>query len=387
MSEVRYPCAAAASFGLESLVRSELDGLGISGARAEDRRVLFDATAGQIATCNIGLRAADRVLLRAADFPAAGFDAVYEGVRAVRWRDLLPPRASVVVHARSVKSRLTAVPSLQSVTKKAIVDALAGGRGGAHARLDESGPRCDVELALKADQASLTLDTTGPGLHRRGYRTEAGEAPLRENLAAALVMLSRWGPGRPFADPLCGSGTIAIEAALAAAGIAPGLRRTFAAESLPLVPAREWAAARERARAAERRDVEVVITGSDRDARVIGAAGRNARAAGVEGLVRFRAAPLSAFRADGEYGCIVCNPPYGERLGTGDEAQELCRQLGETFRGLPTWSLFALSAAEDFERHFGARSSRNRKLYNGNIRCWLYQYFGPMRPHRPATPA
>ena len=258
MSDLHYACAASASFGLESIVRGELEALGIGGARAEDRRVLFQATAREIALCNISLRTADRVLIRLADFPAPDFDAVYEGVRAVRWKDFLAKDPRVVVEARSVKSRLTATPSLQSVTKKAIVDAVTGGKG----RMAESGPRYDVELVLRGDQASLMLDTTGPGLHKRGYRAEGGEAPLRENLAAALVMLSRWGPGRPFADPLCGSGTIAVEAALIAAAIAPGLGRTFAAEAWPVFPAAEWKAAREQARAAERRDVQVRIAGS-----------------------------------------------------------------------------------------------------------------------------
>ena len=373
MSEVHYPCAAAASFGLESIVRGELDALGISGARAEDRRVLFDATAREIALCNISLRTADRVLIRLADFPAPDFDAVYEGVHAVPWKDLLSKDPRVTVEARSVKSRLTATPSLQSVTKKAIADSVTEGTG----RMAETGPRYDVELVLRNDRASLMLDTTGPGLHKRGYRAEGGEAPLRENLAAALVILSRWGPARPFADPLCGSGTIALEAALISATIAPGRGRTFAAEAWHLFPAVEWDAAREQARAAERRDAQVSIAGSDRDPRAVAAAERNARAAGVADLVSFHVAPLRSFRSTGDHGCIVCNPPYGERLGTEEEAQGLYRELGGLFRTLPTWSLFALSASGDFERHFGARSSRNRKLYNGNIRCWLYQYFGP----------
>ena len=383
MSEVRYACAAAASFGLEAVVRAELGGLGISETRAEDMRVLFEGTAKDIARCNIGLRTADRVLIRLADFPAGDFDAVYQGVRAVPWRDLLAPDPLVVVQARSVKSRLSATPSLQSVTKKAILDAMSGAKGrakggtAATARMEEKGPRYDVELVLRDDKATLSLDTTGPGLHKRGYRGEGGEAPLRENLAAALVFLSRWGPARPFADPLCGSGTIAIEAALVAANIAPGLGRAFAAEAWPLIPAAAWAEAREQARAEERRDVHARILGSDRDSRMTAAAARNAHAAGVSGLVTFRAAPLQSFKAEGDYGCIVCNPPYGERLGTEAEAQGLYREMGELLRTLPTWSLFALSASRDFERHFGARSSRNRKLYNGNLRCWLYQYFGP----------
>jgi putative N6-adenine-specific DNA methylase len=308
------------------------------------------------------------------------------------------------VSARSVKSRLTATPSVQSVSKKAIVDSIAGmrgnTRGGAHgdaqdggrgekrggmqggahpsARMQETGPHYDVEIAIHADRASVCLDTTGPGLHKRGYRLAAGEAPLRENLAAALVLLSRWDSDRPFADPLCGSGTIAIEAALMAANIAPGISRTFASEAWPLIPSTVWKEAREQARAEERRPAHIEIEGADRDGKIIRAAGENARAAGVAEMIRFRQAPIEAFSPAGDYGCIVCNPPYGLRLGEQKAVETLYRAMGVLFRGLPTWSLFALSAREDFQKLFGARASRNRKLYNGNVRCWYYQYFGPL---------
>ncbi len=379
---------ASASFGLESVVRSELEALGISGTRTEDRRVFFEGSANEIARCNIGLRAADRVLIRAADFPAPDFDALYEGVRAVAWRDLLAPQAAINVEARSVASRLTAVPSLQAVTKKAIVDTLsARPRGGrAAGRLAETGPRYDVELSLHGDRAAVLLDTTGPGLHKRGYRKGAGEAPLRENLAAALVLLSRWDPSRPFADPLCGSGTIAIEAALLAARIAPGIGRSFAAEEWPLLPASAWREERERARAGERRDVRAAIVAADRDPGMAAVTAANAAAAGVRAALEIRTAPLEGFAPAGEYGCVVCNPPYGERLGSAREAQSLARAIGALRGRAPTWSFFVLSAREDFPRYFGARASRNRKLYNGNIRCWYYQYFGPL-PRRGADDA
>jgi putative N6-adenine-specific DNA methylase len=380
VSEVRYTCVVAATFGLEAVVRTELEALGIAGARAEDRRVIFDGSAADIARCNICLRTADRVLVRLAEFPAEDFDALYQGVRAIPWRDLLPGSPAVTINARSIRSRLTAVPSIQSVAKKAVVDALSGGR--ASARISESGVAYDVELSIRNDTVSVCLDTTGPGLHKRGYRRDAGEAPLRENLAAALVLLSRWDPSRPFADPLCGSGTIVIEAALLAAHIAPGIARTFAAEKWPLIAPEAWRDEREKARAEEKRDPRPLILGSDRDGRIIEAAGRNAKAAGVAGLVSFRAAPLEAFRAEGEYGCLVCNPPYGERIGSATEVRQLYQSMGRLFQEMPTWSLFALSAHEDFQRLFGARASRNRKLYNGNIRCWYYQYFGPLPPRR-----
>jgi putative N6-adenine-specific DNA methylase len=372
VSEIRYTCVATATFGLESVVRAELEALGIQGARTEDRRVTFEGSAHDIARCNIRLRTADRVLIRLAEFPADNFDALYEGVRSIPWRDVLAAFPAVHVAARSVKSRLTAAPSLQSVTKKAIVDALSS------TRMEETGPRYDVELVVNRDRASVCLDTTGPGLHKRGYRAAKGEAPLRENLAAALVLLSRWEESRPFADPFCGSGTIPIEAALIAANIAPGIGRTFAAEAWPVLSAQAWEEAREEARGEERRDARPRIVGSDRDGKIVKVATENARAAGVENLIRFRQASFDEFTPAGEHGCIVCNPPYGERLGDRHEAEMLYRAAGALFRNLPTWSFFALTASEDFQKLFGARASRNRKLYNGNIRCWYYQYFGPL---------
>ena len=374
MKGFRYSCAAAASFGLESVVRSEIEGLGIDGTRVEDRRVVFEATARDIARCNIWLRAADRVLIQVSEFPAPDFDALYEGIRAVPWRDLLAPFPAVTVDARSAGSKLTAAPSLQSVAKKAIVDAMTGSA----TRMPETGPRYDVQLSLQKDRATVSLDTTGPGLHKRGYRRHTGDAPLRENLAAALVLLSRWDPSRPFADPVCGSGTIAIEAALQAANIAPGLGRRFAAEDWPLFPVPLWSEVRASARDAQVRTVNAGIDASDRDPAMVKAAAANAAAAGVAELIRFRTAPLESFSPTVEFGCLVCNPPYGERLGSVREAQELARVMGSLRHRAPTWSFFVLSALEDFQRCFGARASRNRKLYNGNIRCWYYQYFGPL---------
>lgn len=381
MKGFRYTCAAAASFGLESVVRSEIECLGISVPRIEDRRVLFDATAQEIARCNIRLRAADRILIQVGEFPAPDFDALYEGIRALPWREFLAPTPAVSVDARSAKSKLTALPSVQSVAKKAIMDALGGAkrrRERSPAWMPETGPRYDVQVSLQQDRAAVSLDTTGPGLHKRGYRRHVGEAPLRENLAAALVLLSRWNASRPLADPVCGSGTIAIEAALQAANIAPGIWRRYSAEDWPLFPESFWREERSSARDAQVRDVRASIFASDRDPGMVRAASANAAAAGVGQLIQFRTAPLESFTSDLEFGCLVCNPPYGERLGNARDADDLARSMGSLWRTLPTWSFFVLSALEDFERSFGARAARNRKLYNGNIRCWYYQYFGPL---------
>jgi putative N6-adenine-specific DNA methylase len=399
VSEPAFTCLVTSSFGLEAVVRAEIDAMGIRGARTEDRRVVFTGTAFDVARCNIGLRTADRVLIQAVEFAAPDFDSLYEGIRSAPWRDLLAPHAAVTVNARSVKSRLTAIPSVQSVAKRAILDGLTGRRArssgpgqagrsghGAGVRLPETGPSYDVEVILRADRAAVCIDTTGPGLHKRGYRRGAGEAPLRENLAAGLVALSRWEPPRPFADPLCGSGTIPIEAALRAAGIAPGLGRSFAAEGWPLIPARAWRDAREQARARERRDPGVRIHASDRDPGMVAIARVNAEAAGVADMIRFRTGSLQGFSPEGTHGCMICNPPYGERLGNERDVQELAQALAAVYQGASTWSLFVLSGREDFQQLFGARADRNRKLYNGNIRCWYYQYFRPLRDRHHLAP-
>jgi putative N6-adenine-specific DNA methylase len=382
----RYTLVATASFGLEAVVRAELSALGFGEARTEDRRVIFEGGPQEVARCNIRLRAADRVMLRLSEFPVGDFDALYEGVRAVRWTDLMAPSPAVVVEARSTRSKISSVPAIQSVSKKAIVDALS--RGKSLSRMEESGPRYTVEVAIAHDRASVLLDTTGPGLHKRGYRAAGGEAPMRENLAAALVLLSRWDPSRPFADPLCGSGTIPIEAALIAGNIAPGISRRFAAEEWPAFPRAVWKAAREEARSAERRDAACLIEASDRDAKIVETARRNAERAGVGSRIGFRCAKFDSFGPSGDFGCMVCNPPYGERLGEAREVEDLYRAMGRLFGRLDTWSLFVLTAHEGFQKLFGAPATKNRKLYNGNLRCWFYQYYGPLPPsHRCAEGA
>ncbi len=371
----RYRLAAAASFGLEAVVAAELRALGLSRARSENGRVFFEGTPDDLARCSLWLRAADRLLVCLGEFPAADFDQLYEGMRAIPWADFLASAPRVVVTARSSRSALTATPSIQSVGKKAIMDCLSASRGAG--RVDESGPLYPVDIALSRDKALVTMDASGEGMHKRGYRTEAGRAPLRETLAAGMVMLSRWEGSRPLADPLCGSGTIAIEAALIGAGIPPGAGRSFLAEQWPHLPAAAWSRAREEAASPGPRP-QLRIRASDRDGRILAAAKRNAGRAGVAGLIRFSQEELADCRLEGQYGCIVTNPPYAERLGEKGEVERLYRTLGTVFRGLPTWSLFALSSHAGFDKLFGRPATRNRKLYNGNLRCYFYQYFGPL---------
>jgi putative N6-adenine-specific DNA methylase len=381
-SQAPFVMEAAATFGLEAVVRDELLGLGMSVTSTLDRRVVFEGTALDMARCNVRLRTADRVWLRVADFPASDFDGLYEGVRQAAWRDLLPRTAAVLVTARSARSQLSAVPSIQSVSKKAIVDSLLGVRGHhSSQRAEETGPQYTVEVSILHDHATVCLDTSGAGLHKRGYRAETGAAPLRENLAAALVLLSRWDPSRPLADPLCGSGTIAIEAAMIARGAAPGIRRRFAAQEWPTLPGSIWQDARQEAREAEHSgELPEGIAASDRDPAMVDAAKRNAARAGVSDCVQFRCAALRAFKPTGGHGCVICNPPYGERIGEQKEVEGLARDMGDLYRRLDTWSFYVLTAATDFQRFFGAPASKNRKLYNGNIRCYFYQYYRPRGP-------
>lgn len=406
----RYTLLATATFGLESVVAAELATLGFTDVAVENGRVVFSGGEQDVARCNLWLRSADRLLIRLAEFPAGDMDDLYEGVRSIAWADFLPDNARIIVTAHAARERSPdgapgsaraasvsgprtsrrgasdgarptfGVPALQSVGKKAIVDSLMERRG--TTRVEETGPEYSVGISAASGLASVTLDTSGSGLHKRGYRTEAGEAPLRETLAAGMVLLSRWDASRSFADPLCGSGTIPIEAALIGMNAAPGIRRGFAAERWPHIPAATWSRAREEAASALVRDVKLDIRASDRDAGLLAVAERNAGRAGAAKAVSFRRSDLRDLRLSGEYGCIVTNPPYAERMGNTREAEELYGALGRLYRSVPTWSLFALCAHPRFAALFGARASKNRKLYNGNIRCYFHQYFGPLPPRR-----
>lgn len=378
----RIDLIATAAFGLESQVAYELKQLGYEDQQVEQGRVTFAGDLAAIARSNLWLRVADRVLLRVGEFRATDFDALYDQVRALDWGALLSEDACFPVDGKSVKSQLSSVPAVQSVTKKAIVDALSARYG--RAQLPETGPRYKVLVSLLNDVATLTIDTTGEGLHKRGYRTLVATAPLKETLAAGLVSLARWRPERPFADPLCGSGTLPIEAALIGLNVAPGKFRRFDAEHWPFIPERVWREARQEAIAAERRDRTLAITGSDVDPAVLELARLHAKQAGVADRVRFVQRPVTAFAPEGEYGVIVTNPPYGERLAEAREVEQLYGEMGEAFSRAPSWSVYVLTAFEQFERFYGKRADKKRKLYNGRLRCDLYQYFGP-RPPRPSA--
>ncbi len=371
----KFTLVAVCAFGLESVVAGELRNLGYADLKTGDGRVFFRGDERDIARCNLWLRSADRLQIHMGEYDAADFGALFDGAFSIEWERFIPENGKMHVEARSVKSKLTSLPACQSIIKKAVVKAMA--RKYRRERFEEDGPVFTIELSLSSDRALITLDTSGPGLHKRGYRKGTGEAPLRETLAAALVLLSRWDVSRPFADPLCGSGTIAIEAALIGANIAPGLGRDFASERWPFMQKNVWTEAREEARSSIRR-VDFSIYASDIDTGVFRKARENAGTAGVAERIIFEKKKLEEFSSKKPYGCIVCNPPYGERIGESDEVAALYRQMGRVFGALDSWSIFVLTAHPDFEKHFGRKANKNRKLYNAKIRCYLHQYFGPL---------
>ncbi|OPY83544.1 MAG: Ribosomal RNA large subunit methyltransferase K [Syntrophorhabdus sp. PtaU1.Bin153] len=375
----QYTLVATCSFGLESLVARELRSLGYDELSVENGKVTFNGNERDIARTNIWLRTADRILIKVRAFKATDFEELFQGTLDTGWEGFLPIDAKMHVIGKSVRSTLSSVKDCQSIVKKAIVQAMR--RRHHVARFPETGPLYKVEVGLLKDVATLTIDTTGNGLHKRGYREESGEAPLRENLAAALVMLSRWTPDRVLVDPLCGAGTLAIEAALIGRNMAPGLLRTFVSEKWGQIPGDIWRSVREDA-AARINETSFRVLASDRDGKVVKKARENALRAGVGDFIGFQKLPIEGFTSSRKYGCVISNPPYGERMGEAKEVEDLYRSMGRVFSKLDQWSFFILTAHPRFETLFGRKADKNRKLYNGNIRCYFYEYFGQLPPHR-----
>ncbi|MEQ9411542.1 MAG: class I SAM-dependent RNA methyltransferase [Fuerstiella sp.] len=374
----RFDLIATSTFGLENVVARELQQLGYTDCRISDGKVLFAGDEADIARCNLWLRSADRVLIRVGEFPAPDFGSLFDQTAELPWADLLPVDARLPVKGRSVRSRLHAVPKVQAVTKKAVIESLKKKYN--RFRFDESGAEYQIEVSLLKDIATLTVDTTGPGLHKRGYRQIVGAAPLRETMAAGLIQLSYWNPERPLIDPFCGSGTIPIEAALIGRNIAPGLQRSFVAEDWRWMDRRVWKEARTEARDLRRRDLPAPVMAYDHDPGAVRLARRGATDAGVGGSIRFSCQELSDLTTPLHYGCVITNPPYGERLGENEEVEAVYRVMGQTFAALPTWSIYVLTSHRGFERLFGRRADRRRKLYNGRLECQYYQYAGPRPP-------
>ena len=369
-----YQLLATAASGIEALTGKELKDMGYE-VQVENGKAFFKGSTADIIKTNLWLRTADRIKIVFGTFEAKTFDDLFEQTKALPWEDILPMDAAFPVSGKSVKSTLYSVPDCQSIVKKAIVDRLSDVYS-RRARLPESGAEYPIEVSILKDEVSLTIDTSGSSLFKRGYRTEKGGAPIKENMAASLIKLTSWFPDKPFYDPTCGSGTIPIEAALIGLNIAPGLQRSFISEDWNIFAADEWKTLRTEAKMAANYDVELDILGTDLDQNMIEIAKRNAEKAGVEDFIEFRQLALKDFKTDKEYGVIVSNPPYGERLDDQEYVENLYKQMGQAFKPLETWSKYIITSDLAFEKHYGAKATKKRKLYNGRLRTDLYQYFG-----------
>ena len=366
---------ATCLFGLEKLVGEEIDALGYQRAETLDGRVIFDAPIDAIVKCNLRLRFAERVLILLSSFPAATFEELFQGTKRIAWEEWVGREDAFPVKGHSVKSALFSIPDCQKIIKKAAVDHLSSVYG--IQRFSETGVTYQIEFFILKDVAYIMIDTSGITLHKRGYRPQSNAAPLRETLAAALVCMSRPREDVLFVDPLCGSGTIAIEAALYTRHIAPGLHRHFAAEQFPQIPKEAWDAERRLAQS-EILPASTKIYGFDIDPECIALAKENARRAGVQNDIVFKTGDASRFRSPvpDARGTIVANPPYGERLGDLKQARDLAKAMGEAFRrNVPSWQIYVITSDEQYEQYFGRKADKVRKLYNGMIRCNFYQFF------------
>lgn len=373
-----YQLIATAAAGIESLVNQELKDMGYK-TQTENGRVRFEGTAADIAKTNLWLRTADRVKIVVGEFKATSFEQLFDQTYALPWEDILPLDAEFPVSGKSLKSKLHSVPNCQRIVKKAIAKKVMDYYS-RRQPLPETGAKYPLEISLLKDTAMITLDTSGTSLFKRGYRTEKGGAPLKENMAAALIMLTTWYPDRPLYDPTCGSGTILIEAALMGHNIAPGLKRSFAAEEWQFFHPQVWQDKRKEAEDAIDWNIKLDLYGTDIDGRMIEIAKRNAQAAGVGESIEFKQMQLSDYHPNREYGILISNPPYGDRLLAEEEVQELYRQMGEVYRNMPTWSKYILTSDESFEEHYGQQATKKRKLYNGALKVDYYQYWGQVKP-------
>jgi putative N6-adenine-specific DNA methylase len=375
-----YTLIATAAMGLEAIVAREVKDLGYE-CQVENGKVIFKGDETAIARANMWLRTADRIKILVGEFKAYSFDELFENTKKLPWESYLPEDAEFPVQGKSVKSKLYSVPDCQAIVKKAIVERLRK----AYKRtswLEETGPLYKIEVALHKDTASITLDTSGQGLHKRGYRIGQGEAPLKETLAAALIKLTTWNPDRPFLDPFCGSGTIPIEAALIGQNIAPGFNREFLSENWSFISGDIWDKTRMEAEDLANYDQPLEIFGTDIDHRMINVSKENALEAGLGDLVKFKQMQVRDFVTDLEYGVVVGNPPYGERLGERPEVEKMYKEMGQAFEKLDTWSVYMLTSHEEFEQFYGKSATKKRKLFNGFIRTDYYQYWGPRPPRK-----
>ena len=376
--ELVVPC----HFGLEAVTKREIYDLGYEITRVEDGRVTFEGDEEAVCRANVFLRSAERVLLQVGRFHATTFDELFEGIKALPWEDYIPKDGRFwVTKASSIKSKLFSPSDIQSIAKKAMVERLKQSY-----HLDwfpEDGASYPVRIFLLKDEVMVTIDTSGESLHKRGYRLMTSKAPLTETLAAALIMLTPWKRDRILVDPFCGSGTFPIEAAMMAANIAPGMTRSFTAQKWTnLIPAELWKETVQEAEEMIDKDVQVDIQGYDIDPEVVKAARENAKRAGVDHMIHFQQREVANLRHPKKYGFVITNPPYGERLEEKEDLPKLYEQIGTAFAGLDSWSLYMITSYEDTERYIGRKADKNRKIYNGMIKTYFYQFMGPKPPKR-----
>lgn len=376
--ELVVPC----HFGLEAVLKREIYDLGYEIERVEDGRVTFLGDEEAICRANIFLRTAERVLIQVGRFRATTFEELFQGIKALPWEEYIPSDGKFwVKKASSIKSKLFSPSDIQSIVKKAMVERLK--REYYMDWFKEDGAPYPVRIFLLKDEVTVTLDTSGDSLHKRGYRTMTSKAPLTETLAAALLLLTPWKPDRILVDPFCGSGTFPIEAAMIAANMAPGMNREFTAEQWTnLIDRKLWYECVREAQDMVEENVTVDIQGYDIDGDVVKAARENAKRAGVEHLIHFQQRPVAQLRHPKKYGFIVTNPPYGERLEDKADLPELYGQIGEAYRSLDSWSMYLITSYEDTERYIGRKADKNRKIYNGMLKTYFYQFMGSKPPRR-----
>ena len=376
--ELIAPC----HFGLEAVLKKEIIDLGYDISEVSDGRITFLGDADAVCRANIGLRTAERILIKVGGFHAESFEELYQGVKELPWEEFIPERGKFwVKKASSVKSKLFSPSDIQSITKKAIVEKL---KLSYHTDwFKEDAESYPIRVFLMKDEVTVALDTTGDSLHKRGYRKLESKAPIAENLAAALIMLTPWNGSRILVDPFCGSGTIPIEAAMMAANIAPGMNRNFTAESWThLITPQNWKDVREEAQEEIITDIDVDIQGYDLDPEMVEIARINAKKAGVENMIHFQARDIADLSHRKKYGFIITNPPYGERIGEKEILPQLYKTIGERYKSLDAWSMYLITGYEQAEKYIGKKADKNRKIYNGMIKTYFYQFMGPKPPRR-----
>ena len=378
----RFELIAPCHFGTEAVLKREILDLGYEITRVEDGKVTFSGDAQAIADANMFLRTTERILLQVGQIKAETFEELFEKTRMLPWEAFIPKDGKFwVAKATSIKSKLFSPSDIQSIMKKAIVERLK--EVYKVSWFEETGESYPIRVTFMKDIATIALDTSGVSLHKRGYRKRTAKAPITETLAAALLMLTPWKKDRILVDPFCGSGTFPIEAALMAANMAPGMNRSFLAENWKhLIPETCWHNAREEARDLADPTVETDIQGYDIDGEVVRDARENARLAGVDHMIHFQQRAVKDLRHPKKYGFIVTNPPYGERLEEKEMLPQLYREIGESFKRLDSWSMYLITSYEDAQRYIGKKADKNRKLYNGMLQTYFYQFMGPKPPKR-----